>query len=378
MLYFFQLGQKFDQELGKEEKFGKKGKSVMQAFNLSAEGWIFLLSFLGSFVVAGFLIFLSPWVPFLFDQSFGVQKTHHGKIPRIGGLAIFFGFFGSFFFLAKQLETSDWIFIKLLSITALPMFLGGLLEDLTKQVSPLSRFILAISSAIIAYFALDSAITSLGFWPVDFLLHYQIVSLLLTSFAVAGVANGANMMDGFHGLLLGYVSCSLLTYAYFSWIFEDQLLFTLCFSLFFACLGLLVFNWPKGKIFLGDGGSYLLGFLLAEIAVLLYNRNQEKISPVAVGIVLSFPVLETLFSIFRRGLKMFYADDRHLHQFIFSAGKKRWKHFSNAWVVVCLLPLFLIPMLVAIAFHRHSLLAILGFFVFSGFYFGIYYRLDKK
>jgi UDP-N-acetylmuramyl pentapeptide phosphotransferase/UDP-N-acetylglucosamine-1-phosphate transferase len=89
-----------------------------------------------------------------------------------------------------------------------------------------------------------------------------------------------------------------------------------------ALLGFLVWNYPKGKIFLGDGGAYLLGFWLAEISVLLIVRHPE-VSPWFPMLLLVYPIFETLFSVYRRkileGLSPGRPDRLHMHQVIYAS-----------------------------------------------------------
>jgi UDP-N-acetylmuramyl pentapeptide phosphotransferase/UDP-N-acetylglucosamine-1-phosphate transferase len=92
-----------------------------------------------------------------------------------------------------------------------------------------------------------------------------------------------------------------------------------------ALLGFLVWNYPKGKIFLGDGGAYLLGFWLAEISVLLVVRHPE-VSPWFPMLLLVYPIFETLFSMYRRkviqGQSPGHPDRQHLHQVIYMRLKR--------------------------------------------------------
>ena len=331
--------------------------------------WVYAGNFILSLAGTLVLVLLAKHLGFLNDHHQGAQKVHLGVIPRVGGLALVSSFFIGIYSSQSLIPVEDWISIKLLLACSLPAFLGGVFEDFTKQISPLARFILTIASAISAYFALGATI-ELEFF--DFLFQYKLVALLVTGLAVAGVANGANMIDGFNGLLVGYTMLAAGFYAAISWQLGDLLFFHLHMALIFSCLGFLVFNWPKAFIFLGDGGSYFLGFILAESAILLYVRNSAQISPVALGVALSFPVVETLFSMLRRGLRMFQADDLHLHQLLFRYLKQKNYASPNPYVMLLVLPLTLIPMVVSYFFYTNSLLAFAGFFVFLALYLILY------
>ena len=142
---------------------------------------------------------------------------------------------------------------------------------------------------------------------------------MLTSFAVGGIANSINIIDGYHGLAGGFAVIVLAALAYVAALVGDNFVFTVALAMAGALLGFLIWNWPGGKIFLGDGGSYLLGFLLAELSVMLVTRNPE-VSPWFPLLLLIYPVFETFFSIYRRKLKHGISpgqpDNMHLHQLI--------------------------------------------------------------
>src|SRR5439155_21705078 len=100
----------------------------------------------------------------------------------------------------------------------------------------------------------------------------------------------------------------------------DDFVFTSALAMIGALLGFLAWNYPKGKIFLGDGGAYLLGFWLAEISVLLVVRHPE-VSPWFPMLLLVYPIFETLFSMYRRkfvqGQSPGQPDRMHMHQVIY-------------------------------------------------------------
>jgi len=108
--------------------------------------------------------------------------------------------------------------------------------------------------------------------------------------------------------------------AWISALVGDDLVFTSALAMIGALLGFLAWNYPKGKIFLGDGGAYLLGFWLAELSVLLVARHPE-ISPWFPMLLLVYPIFETLFSMYRRkviqGQSPGQPDRMHLHQVIY-------------------------------------------------------------
>ena len=134
------------------------------------------------------------------------------------------------------------------------------------------------------------------------------------------VANATNIIDDYNGLAAGHAVIVLAAMAWVSALVGDDFLFTSALAMIGALLGFLVWNYPKGKIFLGDGGAYLLGFWLAEISVLLVVRHPE-VSPWFPMLLLVYPIFETLFSMYRRkfvqGQSPGQPDRMHMHQVIY-------------------------------------------------------------
>lgn len=249
----------------------------------------------------------------------GPQKYHTQPTPRIGGLMLMAGLLMSFgiapFADAAPIERE----FGLLLLAAIPAFLGGLVEDVTKKIGVLERLMLTMLSGAIAAWLLGAVLNRLHIPGIDQALPWLPFAVVFTSFAVGGIANAINIIDGYHGLAGGFAVIVLAAFAYVAALVGDNLVFTVALTMAGALLGFLIWNWPGGKIFLGDGGSYLLGFLLAELSVMLVTRNPE-VSPWFPLLLLIYPVFETFFSIYRRKLRHGTSpgqpDNMHLHQLI--------------------------------------------------------------
>lgn len=254
------------------------------------------------------------------DQDFsGVQKFHRHAVPRIGGLGIMLALLGAGLWLAWQRPEVGRPFLLLL-LASLPAFMGGLAEDVTKRVGVLARLGLTMGAALLGFWLLDAVLTRVDVPLVDDLLGYGVVALLFTAVAVAGVANAINIIDGFNGLA-GMVSVMILgALGYVAYVLGDHLLWNVCIASVGAILGFFVWNYPRGLIFMGDGGAYLIGFLIGEVSVLLVTRHPE-VSPWFPLLLVIYPVFETLFSIYRkkflRGMSPGMPDGLHLHMLVF-------------------------------------------------------------
>ena len=114
--------------------------------------------------------------------------------------------------------------------------------------------------------------------------------------AVGGCTHALNIIDGINGLAGMVAVLMAISIALVAWQVQDFPIFLIATALASATLGFLAWNFPFGRVFLGDGGAYFLGFMLAELAVLLVVRN-PSVSPFYALAVLFYPVFETLFSI---------------------------------------------------------------------------------
>jgi len=214
------------------------------------------------------------------------------------------------------------------------------------------------------------AIVSIGFLALPFALAAP-----FTVFAVVGVANAMNVIDGVNGLASGVSIIALIFLAAISYIYGDQLVLNISVVLIVSIAGFFVWNYPKGKIFLGDGGAYFIGFLLAETSVLLVDRN-SAISPWFPMVLLVYPVFEVFFSIYRRRIKRrgsaMAADSFHLHTLICKRVTK-----SNSRTSVYLWALVWVFGSAAFIFHANTPALVAIVIVFAAVYVFIYRRIIR-
>ena len=244
------------------------------------------------------------------------QKFHIHIVSRLGGAGIFSAFFIVLIIIGMQIKESDYIYLPL---TALPVFLIGFTEDLTRRISPKFRLLGALVSAVLAAYFLNAYLVRIDIGFIDGLLSVKVVAVIFTIFAVTGVANSFNIIDGFNGLSSAVSIIILLSLGYISFKVGDIFLMKACLILAFAIFGFFIWNYPFGKIFLGDGGAYFIGFTIAVVSVLLVDGN-KAVSPWFPFLLCIYPIFETLFSMYRRrGRKSspMDADAFHLHTLIY-------------------------------------------------------------
>ncbi len=251
----------------------------------------------------------------------GPQKFHVTPTPRIGGLGVMASLFVCGAVLLAMEQSTPVEQFGYLLLASLPAFVGGITEDVTKAVSVAARLMLTMAAAAIGVMLLGAVIPRLDVPGFDALLRWSPFAIAFTAFAVGGVANSINIIDGYNGLAAGHAVIVLLGIAWVSALVGDQFLLISALAMIGALLGFLVWNYPRGKIFLGDGGAYLLGFWLGESSVLIVMRHPE-ISPWFPMLLLVYPIWETLFSMYRRkivlGLSPGQPDRFHMHQVIYT------------------------------------------------------------
>jgi len=252
---------------------------------------------------------------FLLD---GPQKFHTHSVPRIGGIGVAIGISIAIFFCTRG--DSDQSFEYVLLFCATPVFIIGLAEDFSKRISVKTRLLFTAIGALLATITLGAQIPRLDILGIDYLLTFPTVSILLTIFAITGVSNAYNIIDGFNGLSSMVAIITLVALGYVSIILGDGLLASLSFIMASAVTGFFICNYPRGLIFLGDCGAYLIGFWVATLSVLVVSRNSE-VSPWFALLINGYPVLETLFTIYRRkihqGKNPGQPDGIHFHSLIF-------------------------------------------------------------
>jgi UDP-GlcNAc:undecaprenyl-phosphate/decaprenyl-phosphate GlcNAc-1-phosphate transferase len=256
------------------------------------------------------------------------QRFHAGYVPRLGGVAMMAACTVGWFWIVvaeryvsipNQIrmpadKAMAWWAVALIAVT------GGVVEDLTHRLTPRWRMAFTVLAAALATWLLGLAIPSLGIaavqaawsatpWP----------GILLAVFAVAGLPHAFNLIDGYNGLagIVAIICCFAL--AYVSLLVGDRQLAGMVLVLAGATAGFLLWNYPFGLVFAGDGGAYLWGVVIAVASVQLVQRY-PGVSPWFPALLLIYPVWETLFSIYRklmRGQSPGVADALHFHQLIY-------------------------------------------------------------
>lgn len=295
----------------------------------------------------------------------GIQKFHAVPVPRVGGVGIYIALLGCAGWLWMT-ESEHSRFFLLFLIPCSLVFAIGLLEDLTKRVSVTMRLVVTMFAALVGSLLIDVTIRTFDNTFLDTLFQVNLIALVFTVVAVAGVANAVNLIDGFNGLSSTVCIMALLAIGAVAYMVGDQLVCTISLATAGAVAGFLVWNYPNAKIFLGDGGAYLIGFVIAELSILLSERNPE-VPALFPLLVMIYPIFETLFSIYRRkfirGESPGAPDAMHLHQMInkrlvrwrVAGGNTSVRSRGNAATSPFLWGLNLLAVVPAVLFYNSSL-----------------------
>ena len=317
----------------------------------------------------------------------GVQKFHVRPVPRVGGIGILLGLAIS----ALQLHGAyPSVSRGILTLTGcgLLAFAAGLIEDLTKRVSPGSRLLATMAAAAIGYFVLHVAVTRISIPPLDFLLSYPAVSFAVTVLAVAALANAINIIDGFNGLASMVAVMMFLSLAYVAFQVSDPIVLSGSLMMIGAVLGFFVWNFPAGLIFLGDGGAYFIGCMLGELSILLVMRHRE-VSAWYPVLLFMYPIFETCFSIYRkkfiRGMSPGIPDGVHLHMLVYKrlmrwvVGARTAHELTrrNSLTSPYLWLLCLIAVVPATLFWRHTVHLFCFVVAFAATYVWLYMRIVR-
>ncbi len=236
------------------------------------------------------------------------RSSHVEHIPRGAGIV-----FGLIFILGLFIfEIQYFSEIKYALLSIIIIYICGLLDDIY-NISPLKKIILISIAAIIAYFS-GFQINYIGtFFGYD--LHLGYLSLLGTIIAIVGLTNAINLSDGLDGLA-GSLSIIILTALFIiGYIYDDHMLIVWPAILISILVAFLLLNWHPAKVFMGDSGSLLLGFIISILSI----HAIEYINTMSILFLIAVPILDTLI-VFRRrmqrGKSPFTADKNHLHHIL--------------------------------------------------------------
>lgn len=283
------------------------------------------------------------------------QASHMRPTLRLGGGAIICGLWLTMLAMGATATQTSILF------ATFPLFTVGLLEDLGKHQSPRRRLAAAAFSGLLVVWFSGIQIDRIGVPLLEPFMAYLPISVGLSIFVTVGLCHAFNLVDGLNGLsgsialtsIAGFVGVLSLAGA------SDSS--NLLLALAGAVVGFLLFNFPHGRIFLGDAGAYCIGFILAWTAVDLMAQLPQ-FSPWSALLIFFWPVADTLFTILRRlsqGSKIYHPDRLHFHQVVLRTLEITWvgrhnRTIANPLATVLMLPLFAVPVGLGVMFWNQN------------------------
>lgn len=263
---------------------------------------IFLASLLLSFSLS--LLIRS----FASKKNFGLDTSL--RVPRLGGLAI----------LTVGLTVSISLYNYepklIISVScAILVSIAGFLDDVGLSQGALSKLLTSLVAAAICLYSTGVYISNINTPILSIIMDYTPLAIFLSVTALAGMSHGVNLIDGIHGLALSFSTIAFISLSFISVSVNELYYAALSISIAGACLGLMPLNFPSGSIFLGDVGSYFLGFLGAFVAISICYKN-PSVSPLAMYCIFVYPVVDVSYSTVRRiskGKNPIIGDRYHLH-----------------------------------------------------------------
>ena len=254
------------------------------------------------------------------DVPKDARRMHKVPIPRLGGLAIFFGFITSVLIFAN-ITTQ----IRGILIGAVIMVFIGVLDDI-KPLHAALKFVIQIIAALVAvaHGVVIEAFSNPFLFLAPEYLHLKSFSIPMTVFWIVAITNAINFIDGLDGLAVGVSTISAVFVLVISLMVSDDLNVALVMAaLTGACLGFIPYNFNPAKIFMGDSGALLLGYVLSTISIHGLFKFYTVMSFTAPFLVLALPLFDTSFAFFRRllkGQKPWTPDRGHLHHRLIDLG----------------------------------------------------------
>ncbi len=320
-----------------------------------------LISFL--FVLLSMPIFRFLAFKFRIVDFPGKRKMHRTMTPLLGGLAIYTGFI-------VGMAISPGVIIK-----TLPILIGsglililGLVDDMRGLSAKVRIFVQLIAALIVVLFGDKISLLPRSWWG-------DTIEVIVSLVWILGITNGYNYLDGLDGLAAGSAVINLSCFAIILFITGQSALFIMTSLLAGACLGFLPYNFMKGrsKVFLGDAGSTVIGFILASIALVGYWAEGDMVKILIPVLILGVPIFDMVFTTIMRIAEkkirtinewLKYAGKDHFHHYLFDIGLA-----SPGAVIFIYFTSISLGLSAIIISHAHPLMAFLavmqGFIIFA-------------
>ena len=334
---------------------------------------ISLLSFFIAFIISKYSNKIGNGI--LLDQDFEKPQAFHKElIPRSGGLACIISL--TIFFILYNFLFN--IFLFNYFVLSILLFSIGFLEDIKFKISP--KYRLGLMIIVLSFFILFSSITiqSIDLKFLNTLMNYKAFSIAFTLLCLLFIINGANLIDGFNGLLAIHLLLINFILFFINLNNGNENLTVALTAQIVVLVTFLLFNFPKAKMFLGDSGSYLFGSLVA-LNIINTNNLNPQISSFFFCILLFYLFFEVFFSFFRKlYLKKspLKPDNLHLHMLLYNFLDRSKKFKDSNYLCSLIINVIYISLVLPVIFlNNNALICKYWFFLLLVIYMVFYYLL---
>lgn len=325
-----------------------------------------------SFFMCLVFVLVTPTLFTLFQRkgdANAVQSAHDKPTLRIGGLGLLIGILSSILILNFS---NDFILYALVLLcSAIPLILAGFVEDIGYSMHPKIRLAAIAISSLLCATVLQVSVARVGVSLIDIALSYALISMIFTIIAASGVTNAFNLIDGLNGLASFTAITTAVALSAIAMLSDMNYLQNFYTMLAIVTFGFFLLNYPFGKLFLGDGGAYLLGHCLVWGGITLAHEV-PGLSAFSVLLIFFWPVADTVLAIWRRVRLSRPADrpDRlHFHQLVMRfleirlLGRNR-RQLANPLATLIIAPLIVAPQICGLiyAFDNKSAMIASGCF----------------
>jgi UDP-N-acetylmuramyl pentapeptide phosphotransferase/UDP-N-acetylglucosamine-1-phosphate transferase len=311
----------------------------------------------------------------------GVQRVHVGEVPRIGGLI---SVVGIFLYWMMCTHGKAMPFVEALLISSIPLILISIKEDFFHNTRVSSRLLMMFLSCFLFFYLYDINFPQIEFPGLGPLIASSIImSWLFFAFCAVVIINGNNLIDGANGLMPMSIIMQCLSLFYICFETQDMTNMIRVIYILTPMVIFLIFNYPWGKVFMGDLGAYFFGFFISLLTIVIFGEHPELPTWAAVNI-LFYPALELIFSTCRKvleGHNPMHPDPHHLHlkMFFFLKREEEIKpRVSNGLVMPCLGLIWAMPFILVVWVFQSLTLTLIALFIMLIIYSGFYWALPRK
>ena len=272
------------------------------------------------------------------DVPKDARRVHDHPIPRLGGLAIFLGFVIGVVLFAK-IDTQ----LRGILLGSVVIVTVGVIDDITPLPALLKFGVQIIAALIAVAFGVKiDLLSNPAWWSAREYIDLGVFSIPLTVFWIVGVTNSVNLIDGLDGLAVGVSAIASMAMLAIALVLGQWNTTIVLAALVGACVGFMPYNMNPAKIFMGDTGALLLGYVLATVSVTWLLKLYAIVSFIVPLLALGLPIFDTLFAIIRRLLKgqnPMSPDRGHFHHRLIDMGLSQKQAVAILYAISAILGL---------------------------------------